>query len=210
MADVLQTEFNLDSSATNAVTGKTLYRTGTPTVTYDTTLKRNVATIDGSGGYALLEMYRNYPLLTDSFTLETYVYVESKPSKSLNIISNMESGGFGFQFNSAGQIQILCHGTSGYDRASTTLPLNQWVHVVGVYTGSKIQIYINGVLQNEVNASKTSWTLPANGAQYLSVGGDSSPTAPGGTNFFTGKMAAANLYSDALTAAEIAALYAKY
>ncbi len=212
VADVLAVNFNTNSTATNAITGKALNQVGTPTVAYDATLGMNVATFNGSSGYAFQEMFQHYGRINEGFTLETYIYIESKPASAKNIIANLESGGFGFQYNAAGEMQILCHKPSAangtnYERASATLPLGQWVHVVGVYTGTKIQLYFNGELVNEVAATKTTWTLPANGAQYLAIGGDSDPNYPNGMNFFTGKMAVANLYSDALSATEIAALY---
>ena len=209
VADVLSVSFNLNDTATNAITGKHLDKAGNPVVAYDETIGRNVAILNGSSGYAFHDMFQHYDRIKESFTLETYIYIENKPSAALNIISNMESGGFGFQYSKTGEVQILAHGTSGYDRAVATLPLGEWVHVVGVYTGTKVQLYFNGQLMDEVDATKTSWTIPKNGSHYLSVGGDSSPSVPNGTNFFTGKMAVANLYSDALTATEIAALYQK-
>jgi len=205
---VLSVSFNTDGTATNAITGNAINKEGTPTVAYNAVLGRNVATLDGASGYAFHEMFQHYERIQDGFTLETYIYVPSRPSEALNIISNMESGGFGYQYTSAGEIQLLCHGASGYDRASAVLPTGKWVHVVGVYTGTRIRLYFNGELVNEVTASKTTWKLPANGANYLCIGGDSTTYFPNGSSFMTGKMAIANLYSDALTSAEVAALYA--
>ena len=51
--------------------------------------------------------------------------------------------------------------------------------------------------------------LPASDSRYLVIGADSDPTGLGNCNM-VGKVAAANLYSGALTAAEVAALYAAY
>ena len=177
-------------------------------VTYDGTLERNVVSLDGTDGYALMELEQHYARLQDGFTIETYLYVSAAPTKTTGIFANMQSGGFGLQMNSSGHIQLLAYtGNKAYERASAALPLGQWVHVVGVYTGSKIQLYLNGVLANEVTASKTSFALPPRGSYYLSVGGDSDPAAYYGVNFISGKMAIANLYSDAMTATEVAALY---
>lgn len=210
VADVIATTFNTDGSVTNTLTGKTLAKAGAPTVAYDTTLGRNVVTLNGKSGYAMPEIYQHYDRLKDSFSIETYIYVSAKPSKTVGVVANMESGGFGLQISTDGKIQLPVRLGNAYEIAESELPLGQWVHVVGVYTGSKIQLYINGTLKHEISASKTTFTLPVNGAHYLSIGGDSTPNAENGTNFMTGKMAVANVYSEPLTAANIAALYASY
>ena len=210
VADVLATTFNTDGSATNTVTGKELVTQGTPTITYDTVLERNVAVLNGKSGYAMHEIYQHYDRLQDGFTIEAYINVSARPSHVVGVLANMESGGFGFEIETNGKIRLPVRIGSSYTIAETDLPLGQWVHVVGVYTGTKIQLYINGVLKDEKAAAKNTFTLPANGAHYLSIGGDSTPGAANGTNFMTGKIAVANVYSEALSMTEILALYQSY
>ncbi len=211
--DILSTQFNLDGTATNTITGKTLHTAGAPEVVYDETLGRNVAILNGSSGYAFTDMYDNYPRLTDSFTLEAYVYLDQKPSDTVCVVSNMEAGGFGFQIKS-GNLEFLCYtGNKAYERNSAALPIGQWVHVVGTFDGSAIKLYFNGELVGTTTTKNATWTLPISGAYHLGIGCDSSPKSPdmyGGLSHMTGKIAAANLYSDALTAAEVLALYNKY
>ena len=211
VAEVLSTHFNLDGTATNAVTGKVLHTAGAPVVAYDSTIGRNAVTLDGNSGYCFTDMYSNYSLLTDSFTLETYVYFDAVPNESRNIFANFETGGFGLSFTNAGKAEIVAYtGNSAYERTAASIPLNQWVHIVGTFDGSQLCLYVDGALAASATTTKAAWTLPKDGAHYMCVGGDSSPSTYDGKNYITGKMAAANIYGEALTAAEIAALFAQY
>ena len=210
VADVLAATFNSDGTVVNAITGKTLVSTGTPTVAYNSALGMNTANLNGKSGYAMHDIYQHYDRLKDGFTIETYIYVAQKPSKTVGVVSNMESGGFGIEITSAGKIRALAYTNGAYQIAETDLPLGQWVHVVGVYTGAKMQIYLNGTLKHEVSTTANSFSLPANGAHYLSIGGDSTPNAANGTSFMTGKIAVANVYSETMSAADVLALYQKY
>ncbi len=214
-ADVLSTQFNLDGTATNTITGDTLHTAGAPEVAYDETLGRNVAEFNGSSGYAFTDMYDNYSRLTDGFTLETYVYLDKLPSSgTICPVSNMETGGFGFQIKNSGKLEFLCYtGNKAYERTSATVPVGEWVHVVGTFDGSALKLYFNGQLVGTQATTNSKFTLPISGAYYLGIGCDSSPTSTeiyGGLSHMTGKLAAANLYSDALTAAEVMSLYNSY
>lgn len=75
---------------------------------------------------------------------------------------------------------------------------NAWHHVVGVYDGSKIYIYIDGALSN-------SWVQTG----YIRTG--TAPVQIGGINgydqYYGGKIGEANVYNKALSAAEILAKY---
>jgi len=207
IVDVLATTFNTDGSATNTLTGNKLQTQGTPTVAYDATLERNVVTLNGSSGYAMHEIYQHYDRLKDGFTIESYIYLTARPSHVVGVLANMESGGFGFEIETNGKIRFPVRIGSSYTIAETDLPLGQWVHVVGVYTGTKVQLYLNGTLKHELSAAKNTFTLPVNGAHYLSIGGDSTPNAANGTNFMTGKMAIANVYSEPMSATQVQELY---
>ena len=84
--------------------------------------------------------------------------------------------------------------------SANVLPtLNTWYHVVGVYDGTSVSLYINGVLAGTQLATGT---LSTN-SYPLTIGSD------GGTQkFFPGMVDEALFYNVALTAAQVQALYA--
>lgn len=57
--------------------------------------------------------------------------------------------------NNQAQFAIKAGSTAYKVNSATRLNANEWYHIVGVYTGSKINIYINGVLDGSADASGT-------------------------------------------------------
>ena len=78
---------------------------------------------------------------------------------------------------------------------SGTLSAGVWVHVTGVYdsSASKLRLYINGELDQEVTASGSA--VDTNGNFYIGAN-------DGGT-YFNGKLRNARIYASALTQAQI-------
>ena len=81
--------------------------------------------------------------------------------------------------------------------------LDTWQHVVGVYDGSAISIYINGALGNLTNLV---CTYVANTNTPLRIGAGTTETAP--SLYFPGILDEVAVYPTALTPSEIAAHYA--
>ncbi len=89
-------------------------------------------------------------------------------------------------------------------QSTSVIPVNQWIHFVDTYDGSKVRLYLNGALQ--VEAAYSLGIFPGNGAIGIgaSVGGGS----PGQfLSPFQGKIDEISVYNRALTAAEIQAIY---
>jgi hypothetical protein len=79
--------------------------------------------------------------------------------------------------------------------ASTSdIPLNQWVHVAGIFDGTTMRLYINGQLNNTLSASGVIQDTP-------------NPIYVGGSQFwpraFDGKLDEIRVYNDALTDTDI-------
>ncbi|MDO8432585.1 MAG: LamG domain-containing protein, partial [Candidatus Binatus sp.] len=79
-------------------------------------------------------------------------------------------------------------------------PLNQWSHVAGVFTGSVLQLYANGVLVGQV-------TLPAGKSRSSRIGvgrnaAGASYGGAGGFNFFSGLIDDVRITARALSPAE--------
>ena len=62
------------------------------------------------------------------------------------------------------------------------LPVNEWVHLVGVWDGTKIYIYVNGELQNSANAVGQPWDSP----EPVYIGADTGCNAGKGRCHFGG------------------------
>jgi hypothetical protein len=81
------------------------------------------------------------------------------------------------------------------------LPTDQWTHVVGLYTGSEMRLYINGAL---VASEAQSGTF-RNGPDPFWIG--RFPRVNGYDTAYYGKVDEVALYDRALTPAEVAAHY---
>ncbi len=83
-------------------------------------------------------------------------------------------------------------------------PLNQWVHVAGVYNGSQITLYVNGVavVSQAMSGNLRTDTRPL----LIGAGGNfADPNLTG--EYMVGQVDDVRLYKRALSAAEIAPLY---
>lgn len=87
-----------------------------------------------------------------------------------------------------------------HQSAAATIPSTEWHHVATTFDGSRHKFYFDGVL---VGDQALALTITAD-TRPLEIGGDS----PGLPEYFWGKMDELRLYARALTAADIAELYA--
>src|SRR5262249_48218526 len=90
----------------------------------------------------------------------------------------------------------------GFINSSNSVPLNQWTHLAGIYDGTVIRLYINGVPNTQ--AAYSSGIFP--GTHDLGIGATVGGAAVGqGGYLFAGKIDEPSLYNQALTAGEIQA-----
>lgn len=205
--DVFSVAFSSDGSATNRITGEALRVHGAPSVYYDGTLKKSVASFDGNSSYAFSSMYDTYAAITDGFTLETYLYMDAPVSGTVCPLGGMQSGGFGLQIKN-GTLQFLVYtGNKAYEHVSAPMVYGEWVHIVGCFDGERISLFVNGEKVGETSASAPTWGTPSGGAKYLVIGGDATNASYVGTSFTKCKHAIVSLYSTALTEAEVQKVY---
>ena len=204
-ADILNVEFNSDGTATNLATGDKLDKNGAPTVTLDKSLGLNVASFDGNDAYSFMQLHNWYDEIGNGFTFETYAYISKKPSSGyVDIISGQEGGGFGFEYKSSQQLCFYLYLGSDYQSISTQVNVGTWVHLVAVYDGYSMKLYLNGSLATQKTVSGKFKPQIAS-AQYFCVGADSAPITP--NHHFSGKIAVANIYSDPLTSSQVSNIY---
>lgn len=213
-ADVLSISFRQDGTAVNALTGEVLTTFGTPTVTKDNTLNRDVATFDGKDdAYTTYNSISSwYGTMAKSFSIETYVYLDIVPSSGImSFAANLNSAGFGAAYKSDGNICFYCNAGGFYAIPSYEISSGQWVHVVGTYDGENACLYINGQLVAQKPARGMLMSpSSAESRFFLGIGADFSTDNEQLQSFFKGKMAAVNIYSAELSASQIAKLYNAY
>ena len=202
-ADVLDVDF-ADGTPTDRVRGLEVKTFGSPTIAHDPALDRDVVTFDGNDayGYALTP---HWGQITNAVSIEcTFRYTgQLPPSAEADVCSGKEAGGYSIYVNED-KVGLMAHIGGGYKTARSVITANRWYHVVGVWDGTEIKLYVNGEL-TATTAAAGALTLPAATARAWTLGGDSSPNA--GAQFYTqAKLANARLYGRALSADEVRAL----
>ncbi len=101
--------------------------------------------------------------------------------------------------NNAFSFNVGKNGIGDASVAGSTFTLGQWYHLVGVYNGTNINFYINGV---SVGTAAYTFGALSNPDGILSIGGGG---AAGNT--FDGSIDDVRIYNRALSASEVAQLY---
>lgn len=89
-------------------------------------------------------------------------------------------------------------GGSSYAVMASTLPDNEWTHLVAVYDGNKLKFFMDGDLANSVNAS---------GSIDASSGSPQIGRYQGGGYNFQGNISEVRIYNRPLTSSEVEYLY---
>jgi hypothetical protein len=143
---------------------------------------------------------------TTAMTIEAWVYVRTSGGSFREIASKWEGGSnqrsyvFDIYPDGRAEFAVNSDGVSSIISAfsANPIPTNQWSHLAGVYDGTSVKLYLNGALQ-----SSNSWTngiFP--GTAPLIIGS----TLVSGS-YFDGQVDELGLYSRALAATEIQAIY---
>ena len=138
---------------------------------------------------------------TRSFTLETWARPTITPTGSQRLIANGSSGqGYALCFQGNNQLRITAFGVADVssDVAPSPWTTNQWYHLVLVRSNTVVYFYTNGV---QFGASKSLANIITT-ANPLTLGRTAAGLEP-----FTGAMDESAVYTNVLTAAQIAAHY---
>jgi hypothetical protein len=92
-------------------------------------------------------------------------------------------------------------GTNATATADTAIELNKWYYVVGIYDGSQVQIYVNGVASDSTPPSQTGTVFDSD--TVFLIGGLDTPA----TYFFHGYVDDVKVYNYARTIAQIKSDY---
>lgn len=133
-----------------------------------------------------------------SGVVSRYITVPGGPTGQFGYLFFVNNGNTKWQFR-------VYNGTAGVTVTDTFGPdiqADTWYHVVGVYDGAEISIYVNGVQSSPAVAG----AYVANTNTPLRIGAGTTEAAP--TLFFPGLIDEVAVYPTALSAAQIAANYA--
>lgn len=158
-------------------------------------LQNDGLTYNGSNQYITTSLPAAMTTMTDS------VWINTNGGNTMIVSDDQSNNRNGCMYFSAGNNTlnyIFNNGSSYINVASTiTLTNNVWYNAVGVYDGSAIRIYINGVLNNSTAAS---WT-PQNVWAYYQL------AAQAGITNFNWKIINPMRWNRALSTKEIEMLY---
>ncbi len=161
--------------------------------------------VDGVTGYVSIPDAPALDSFTNAITIELWM-------KSANTGNNADWEGLVTKGNtswrlmattSAKTVYLGLSGTSSPDLFGTrNVNDGQWHHVAATYDGSTVSLYVDGTL----DVSHPAIGQIAQNGFPLYIGGDSQPPQ-GHTYLFSGALDEVSLYSRALSAGEIAAIY---
>lgn len=134
---------------------------------------------------------------TNTITAEAWVYMTARPFLP-TIVGNYTSGTMQFllRVDNDRPAFWISNGALRSVNGSTVVPLNTWTHLAGVWDGSELRVYINGVLDG--TATITGGTLVSS-ANPVRIGANLLSEA------FTGRIDEVRIWRTARTGAQIAA-----
>ena len=205
-ADILDVVFLDDGTAVNNVNGEALKTYGAPQVFYDSRLQQNVAGFSGQDAYGFWGISNWYDVIASSYTIESYVCLDQFPeTTSMGILANLQSASIGFMYKTDGQLYLYSRlKSSAYNTIEVPADPGSWVHLVGTYDGATLKFYVNGVLMAQESVTG-SLVKPAYLARCMYLGADCNVNSR--ETYFVGRMATAKLYTQPLTAEQVAEKY---
>lgn len=208
-AEIMSVDFKDGTANDNSATQNTMKTSGSPTVTLNEELNKNVGAFNGSSAFMYPFSDENYSKIKKNMTLETAFKVEPFDSSYVDIFSNMESAGTGFEVSKiAGDTENAnlefwlrvrggSIGTGSYQKISGNIKYGEYVHAMATYDGKKMNLYINGELENSKEVSGEVY-YPTGASKVFCIGSDI-----GGSgqiqSAMTGEVSVAKIYSRTLS-----------
>ena len=133
-------------------------------------------------------------------SVEAYIEYGIVPSSEVGIACNFEYGGYGLDAKNSKTTFVAYVGEYKYVYCKENIVVGEPVHIIGTYDGIDVKLFINGVLNNIINAPGA--IGEAQNSTIFALGGD-----PIGENvkggWFKGKIKSFRLYDRALTEDEV-------
>ena len=134
---------------------------------------------------------------TNQITLDLTMMILSTPSKNTTLIGNLETSGvaLGITPELKPTMQINIDEKTSYKAVSSTaIELNKKVHVMGVYDGANVMIFVNGQLTGKM--AYTGTIKAPNNATVMSIGSNPSGSSAG-IEFTNMRVYTAHIYNKA-------------
>jgi gliding motility-associated-like protein len=167
----------------------------------------NALNFDGVDDYLVLDNVGTNTAFqfanTTNYTLEAWVNRSAVSSANATIISKQNggvAGNYTLAISPTGVPYVSREYSPWAVSATTSLPLNEWHHIAGVFDGSSLKIYIDGVLNNSVAASGNI-TPSSVTAIKVAIGCKYTYSSP--SEFFKGNIDEARIWNLARTATQI-------
>jgi len=164
---------------------------------FENVRKQGALNLDGN---SWAEVHDNASLDLTNLSLECW-FDNTNAYDSIRYLFDKSAGsvnGFELRLVSQNSVQLVFRNLSTISKVAT-IPISGWVHVVGIYDGSDIIVYVDGTLAGSVASSGSIGTND----DALSIGGDNT-FAPYRLNK---PIAQPRIYNRALTAEEVARNY---
>ena len=166
-------------------------------------------TFDGVNDYVDVAMANFFPTYNDSVTYEVWSYTpggaawhaDPPGGSGTNIISRGTYPGYNGLGRLATNNVVAAYyrgSTSGTASASFTISRDRWFHLVSIWTGTRTELYVDGILRSTNNNSLVGNPTSSNVsiARQRALGGND-----GG--WFEGLISNAKIYNRALVAQEV-------
>ncbi len=180
---------------------------------FDSGVVGQAFSLNGTGAHVRMHDNPDFHV-TNAITIEAWVFPRDTDAfhdivGKWDYVYGAGQKSYDFSLYPGGQVYILVS-SDGFDSGaayvltSNSIPPNAWTHVAGVYDGSSLNVYLNGVL--DANASYSSGIYP--GTNDLAVGGFCGGAPPGSVlSAFAGLIDEPTVYNRALSGTEISAIY---
>ena len=212
-ADLIDTVIGEKGISNGAPYDMPIVATDTPIISYDESIGKNVITVNGTSGSTVkVGPYTPYSkFVSTEMTFEAYFKVDAAPSFSyLPIISAQHNAAFGLTASAfekgIGTIDFrFSDARFRFKNVGFEYAVGEYYHVVAVYNGSTLALYLNGERLDEIE-TKNEILLPTESAQYIYFG--ASPDGAGeceSLSYCT--VADFNLYSYAMNADQVKTVY---
>jgi hypothetical protein len=154
---------------------------------------------NGTGGGKINIPHSTDLAMSSAFTLEAWVYpIGFKTNIWENTILSKETNASGYALdlggNGQGRMVVYSGGWKEAVIPVGTMVLNKWQHIAGVFDGSTIKVYVNGILKASISAGTLT---PSTGPLYIGE------TSAWSGREFNGGIDEIRIWNKALTVAEI-------